>query len=74
MRMRIIIFENDFHNSNYRENNMKISRRSFLTGAFATSVYISLWSVDPARAKIKAGSEPEEKKNINENGKNIISS
>ena len=27
MRMRIIIFENDYHNSNYRENNMKISRR-----------------------------------------------
>ena len=62
MRMRIIIFENDFHNSNYRENNMKISRRSFLTGAFATTVYISLWSVDTARAKINAGSKPEEKK------------
>ena len=39
---------------------MKISRRSFLTGAFAT-VYISLWSVDPARAKIKAGSEQKKK-------------
>ena len=62
MRMRIIIFENDYHNSNYRENNMKISRRSFLTGAFATTVYISLWSVDTARAKINAGSKPEEKK------------
>ena len=45
MRMRIIIFENDSHNNNYRENNMKISRRSFLTGAFATTVYISLWGV-----------------------------
>ena len=62
MRMRIIIFENDYHKSNYRENNMKISRRSFLTGAFATTVYISLWSVDPARAKINAGTKPEENK------------
>ena len=53
---------------------MKISRRSFLTGAFATTVYISLWSVDTAKAKINAGSKPEEKKIINENGKNIISS
>ena len=62
MRMRIIIFENDCHDSNYRENNMKISRRSFLTGAFATTVYVSLWNIDTARAKINAGSKPEDKK------------
>ena len=67
MRMRIII------NSNYRENNMKISRRSFLTGAFATTVYISLWSVDTARLKLMLA-QNQKKKNINENGKNIISS
>ena len=36
---------------------MKISRRSFIAGAVATSVYTSLWSINPAKAKIKAGSD-----------------
>ena len=40
---------------------MKISRRSFLAGAFATTVYMSLWSIDPSKAKITAGSKKEEK-------------
>ncbi len=40
---------------------MSLSRRSFLTGAFATTVYLSLWSIDPAKAKITAGSKKEDK-------------
>ena len=40
---------------------MKISRRSFLAGAFATSVYASLWSIDTAKATITAGSKKEDK-------------
>ncbi len=40
---------------------MKISRRSFLAGAFATTVYASLWSIDPAKATITAGSKKEDK-------------
>ena len=40
---------------------MSVSRRTFLTGALATSVYMSLWSIDPAKAKITAGSKKEDK-------------
>ena len=41
---------------------MSLSRRSFLVGAFATSVYLTLWNVDPAKSKITAGSNEEDKK------------
>ena len=40
---------------------MSLSRRSFLAGAIATSVYASLWSIDSAKAKITAGSKKEDK-------------
>ena len=40
---------------------MSVSRRAFLTGALATTVYMSLWSVDPAKAKITAGAKKEDK-------------
>ena len=40
---------------------MSVSRRTFLTGALATTVYLSLWSIDPAKAKITAGSKKEDK-------------
>ena len=40
---------------------MSLSRRSFLAGAFATSVYASLWSIDTAKATITAGSKKEDK-------------
>ena len=40
---------------------MKISRRAFLAGAFATSVYASLWSINTAKATITAGSKKEDK-------------
>ena len=40
---------------------MNISRRSFLAGAFASTVYVSLWSIDPAKAKITAGEKKEDK-------------
>tara|TARA_E500000331_G_scaffold343436_1_gene378247 strand:+ start:257 stop:838 length:582 start_codon:yes stop_codon:yes gene_type:complete len=40
---------------------MSLSRRSFLAGAFAATVYTSLWSIDSAKAKITAGSTKEEK-------------
>ena len=36
---------------------MNISRRSLLAGAFATTVYMSLWNIDPAKAKIKVHSK-----------------
>ena len=40
---------------------MNLSRRSFLAGAIATSVYASIWSIDSAKAKITAGSKKEDK-------------
>ena len=40
---------------------MKISRRSFIAGAFASTVYTSLWSINLAKAKISAGSNKEDK-------------
>ena len=40
---------------------MNISRRSFLAGAFASTVYMSLWSIDPAKATITAGEKKEDK-------------
>ena len=40
---------------------MNLSRRSFLAGAIATSVYASIWSIDSAKAKITAGSNKEDK-------------
>jgi hypothetical protein len=40
---------------------MKISRRSFIAGAFASTVYTSLWSINVAKAKISAGSNKEDK-------------
>ena len=40
---------------------MSVSRRTFLTGALASTVYMSLWSIDPAKAKITAGSKKEDK-------------
>ena len=41
---------------------MSLSRRTFLAGAFATTVYTSLWNIDTAKAKITAASKKEEKK------------
>jgi hypothetical protein len=40
---------------------MKISRRSFIAGAFASTVYASLWSINVAKAKISAGANKEDK-------------
>ncbi len=40
---------------------MKLSRRSFLVGTFATTIYATLWSIDPAKAKITAASSKEDK-------------
>ena len=40
---------------------MNTSRRSFLAGAFATTVYISMWNIDSAKAKITAGEKKEDK-------------
>ena len=40
---------------------MNFSRRSFLAGAFATTVYTTLWKIDPANAKIEAASSEEDK-------------
>ena len=40
---------------------MNISRRSFIAGAFASTVYTSLWSINVAKAKISAGSNKEDK-------------
>ena len=33
---------------------MNISRRSLLAGAFATTVYMTWWNIDPAKENIKA--------------------
>ena len=43
---------------------MNVSRRSFLVGAFAATVYSTLWKIDPANAKIETASNEEEKKLI----------
>ena len=40
---------------------MNSSRRSFLAGAFATTVYISLWNIDSVNAKVSVGSKKEDK-------------
>ena len=40
---------------------MNISRRSFIFGAVASTVYTSLWSINIAKAKISAGSNKEDK-------------
>ena len=38
---------------------MNVSRRFFLVGAFAATVYSTLWKIDPANAKIEAASNEE---------------
>ncbi|OUV79067.1 MAG: hypothetical protein CBC91_04045 [Rickettsiales bacterium TMED131] len=40
---------------------MKLSRRSFLVGTFATTIYATLWSIDPSKAKITAASSKKDK-------------
>ena len=41
---------------------MNISRRNFIFGSIASSVFISLWDIDPSKAEIKIGDNPEDKK------------
>ena len=41
---------------------MSISRRNFIFGSIASSVFISLWDIDPSKAEIKIGDNPEDKK------------
>ena len=40
---------------------MNSSRRTFMAGAFATTVYASLWNIDSSMAKITVGSKKEDK-------------
>ena len=41
---------------------MNLSRRGFVFGSIATSVLVSLWEVDLAKAAVKVGDSPEDKK------------
>ena len=43
---------------------MSISRRSFIFGSVATSVFISLWDINPSKAEVKVGDNAEDKKLI----------
>ena len=41
---------------------MSISRRSFISGSIAASVFIALWDIDPSKAEVKIGDNPKDKK------------
>ena len=41
---------------------MSISRRSFVFGSVAASVFVSLWDIDPSKAEVKVGEGAEDKK------------
>ena len=43
---------------------MSISRRSFVFGSVAASVFISIWDVNPSKAEVKVGDSAEDKKLI----------
>ena len=43
---------------------MSISRRSFIFGSVAASVFISLWDINPSKAEVKVGDSSEDKKLI----------
>lgn len=43
---------------------MSISRRSFVFGSVAASVFISLWDINPSKAEVKVGDNAEDKKLI----------
>ena len=43
---------------------MSISRRSFVFGSVAASVFISLWDINPSKAEVKVGDSSEDKKLI----------
>ena len=62
MRMRIIIICNDYYY--HKGGVMSISRRSFIFGSVAASVFISLWDINPSKAEIKVGESAEDKKLI----------
>ena len=62
MRMRIILICNDYHY--HRGGVMNISRRSFIFGSVAASVFISLWDINPSKAEVKVGESAEDKKLI----------
>jgi len=41
---------------------MVFSRRKFIFGSIAASVYVSLWNINPAEAEVKIGDSSEDKK------------
>ena len=41
---------------------MSISRRGFISGSIAASVFIALWDIDPSKAEVKIGDNPKDKK------------
>ena len=43
---------------------MSISRRSFVFGSVAASVFISLWDINPSKAEVKVGDNATDKKLI----------
>jgi hypothetical protein len=43
---------------------MSISRRSFVFGSVAASVFISLWDINPSKAEVKVGDNAADKKLI----------
>ena len=45
-----------------KEEFMSISRRSFISGSIAASVFIALWDIDPSKAEVKIGDNPKDKK------------
>ena len=53
MRMRIILIYNDYYY--HKGGEMSISRRSFVFGSVAASVFISLWDINPSKAEVKVG-------------------
>ena len=62
MRMRIILIYNDYYY--HKGGKMSISRRSFVFGSVAASVFISLWDINPSKAEVKVGDNTEDKKLI----------
>ena len=53
MRIRIIIINNDYYY--HKGGDMNISRRGFIFGSVAASVFISLWDINPSKAEVKVG-------------------
>ena len=41
---------------------MSFSRRNFIFGSIAASVYVSLWNVDTSKAEITVGESAEDRK------------